>query len=344
MSSSTLFGALVVALAGFLIGTSAWPIKVLRKYEFEHWLFVGEFLGLVVFPWTITLAFCPHAFAAYRSVEQSILIKSNIFALCWGIANVLCCLCYVRIGVALTGAVLAGLGVSVGVTMPMLIKGTGLFSKAPAIWSPAGRIVLVGVAVMLIGVALSSAAGFGRDHILNKQHKTQGNFLIWLILTSIAGILSCGLSFAFVYSQGPVVEALKAQGAASTPATFGVWAIGLMGGALVNILYPAYLMTKHKSWHILVDNTGDFLLASCIGVTLVITVVLMGKGMLMLGAMGASVGFGIQQALQMLGCQSLGFVSGEWKGIHGKPVKMMQAAIATLIIATLIMAYGNSLL
>lgn len=344
MNTSTLLGALVVALAGFLIGTSAWPIKVMRKYEVEHWLFIGQLLGLVILPWTITLAFCPHAFTAYRSVEPSVLIKSNLFALSWGIANVMCGLCYARIGVALTGAVLAGLGVSVGVTMPMLVKGTGLFNKAPAIWSPAGRIVLVGVAIMLVGVALSATAGFGRDRVLKKQQKTQGSFLSGLIMAAIAGVLSCGLSFAFVYSQGPVVEALKAQGAGGTAATFGVWAIGLLGGALINILYPAYLMTKRKNWYILIDNTGDILLASCIGVTLVITVVLMGKGMLLLGAMGASVGFGIQQALQMLGCQSVGFISGEWKGIHGKPIKMMYAAIATLVIATLIMAYGNSLL
>lgn len=344
MSTSTLLGALVVALAGFLIGTSAWPIKVMRKFEVEHWLFVGQLTGLVILPWTITLAFCPHAFAAYRNVEPVILIKSNLFALSWGIANVMCGLCYVRIGVGLTGAILTGLGVSVGVTMPMLVKGTGLFNKAPSICSPAGCIVLVGVAVMLAGVALSSAAGFGRDRVLNKLQKKQGNFLGGLIMASIAGVLSCGLSFAFVYSQGPVIEALKAQGAGETAATFGVWAIGLLGGALINVLYPAYLMTTHKNWHVLIYNGKDALLASCIGITLIITVVLTGRGMLLLGALGASVGFGIQQAMQMLGCQSVGFVSGEWKGVHGKPVKMMYAAIATLVIAALIMAYGNSLI
>ena len=36
----------------------------------------------------------------------------------------------------------------------------------------------------------------------------------------------------------------------------------------------------------------------------------MGKGMLLLGVLGASVGFGIQQAMQMTGTQLLGFISG----------------------------------
>ena len=56
---------------------------------------------------------------------------------------------------------------------------------------------------------------------------------------------------------------------------------------------------------------------------------------------GASVGFGIQQAMQMIGSQSVGFIGGEWRGIQGKPRNQMYAAIALLILATIIMAWGN---
>ncbi len=45
----------------------------------------------------------------------------------------------------------------------------------------------------------------------------------------------------------------------------------------------------------------------------------MGKGMLLLGAApGASVGWGIQQAMQMAGTQMLGFASGEWRGVRDR--------------------------
>ena len=45
----------------------------------------------------------------------------------------------------------------------------------------------------------------------------------------------------------------------------------------------------------------------------------------------------------MLGNQALGFISGEWKGVPGTPRKLMYAAIAVLILAALVMAYGNTL-
>jgi hypothetical protein len=65
--------------------------------------------------------------------------------------------------------------------------------------------------------------------------------------------------------------------------------------------------------------------------------------MLLLGALGGSIGWGIQQAMQMTGSQALGFVSGEWRGVHGRPRKQMLLAIAILIVAAAILAYGSTL-
>ena len=112
---------------------------------------------------------------------------------------------------------------------------------------------------------------------------------------------------------------------------------------MLNAIYPAYLITKKKSWRVLGESWKEFALAVIIGLNMALGVVLMGKGMVMLGALGASVGFGIQQASQMLGGQAVGFVSGEWRGVFGTPRRGMYAAIGVLIIAALIMAYGNTL-
>ncbi|MBS1850082.1 MAG: hypothetical protein JST79_04170 [Acidobacteria bacterium] len=344
MATATLIGALIVVLAGLVQGSGAWPMKFMRKFQFEHWWFVAMLIGLVIAPWVITLLFCPNVVDAYRSIDVSTLLKANAFALAWGIANVLCGLCFVRIGIALTGGILTGLGVSVGVTLPMIVKGSGLFSEAPDIGSAAGKTVLLGVAVMLAGVVVAALAGFGRDRELQKTNQPRtGSFLGGLVMVVIAGALSAGISLAFVYSQGPIVSAMTARGAGEIPANFAVWAIGLLGGALVNVTYPAYLMTKNKSWHVLWESSGELGLAVLIGINFIIGVALMGKGMLLLGPLGASVGFGVQQAMQMVGSQTVGFASGEWRGVLGTPRHQMYVAIALLIVAAMVMAFGNTL-
>jgi L-rhamnose-H+ transport protein len=343
MSLTEILGILLVSIAGLVMGSAGWPIKIMRKFQYEHWGFVYCLFGIVILPWIITMLFCPHALTAYGTIDRMILLKSNLWSMGWGVANVLCGLCFVRIGFSLTGGILTGLGVSLGVAIPMVFKASGLFKNAPDLTSPAGLAVLAGVAVMVIGVVLVSLAGFGRDKVLGKLQSTSGNFGVGFIMAIIAGVLSCGISFAFVYSQGPIVEAMKAQGAKEIPANFSVWAVGLLGGAAINVLYPAYLMTKHKSWHVLRENINEVFLSLIMGVNFCVAVSLMGKGMLMLGVLGASVGFGVQQAMQMAGTQGVGFISGEWRGVSGTPRRQIYYAITVLIVAALIMAYGNSL-
>jgi hypothetical protein len=341
MTTSTIVGVGLVALAGLLTGSGSWPFKLMRQFRFEHWFFVGMIVGLWILPWAITLLFCPRPFEAYATVPRSALIVSNLFATGWGVANVLCGLCFVRIGVALTGAILTGLGVSVGVALPMIFKGTGKFQNAPDLGSPASRWILGGVAVMLVGVVVAAMAGFGRDRVLQKRQERSGQFLGGLIMTVIAGVLSCGMALAFVYSQGPVVEAMTKNGAGHIAANFAVWAAGLFGGALVNVLYPAYLLSRNKSWGVLTQSWKELALAALIGLNLTLAVSMMGLGMLMVGALGASVGFGIQQAMQIVGGQGLGFISGEWRGISGWPRRQMYAAIAIILVAAVLMALGS---
>jgi hypothetical protein len=438
MTWEMLLGVFIVAVGGLFMGAGAWPMKLMRTFQFEHWWFLAVLIGLLIGPWTITLIAYPHAFEVYRdpSVLRT-LILSNLLAFCWGIANILCGLCYVRIGIALTQAILTGLGVSVAVTAPLVFKGSGLFKDAPGISSPAGMTVLVGVGVMLIAVVLASLAGFGRDRKLAKLQQPSGSFLGGLMMTVIAGVFSAGLWLAFIYSQGPIVSrivVLEAGGklqlavaenqalskdysiapdgtitlaGANQPipvagmtakaaadkiagvlnlleqphlkpdakptdwidiivgsvgpspqpetnsrvrveysniwAIFAVWAAAAFSGAMLNLFYPMYLMTKNKSWGILTKSWKEVALTVIMGVQTIIAIGLPGKGMIMLGTLGASIGAGIQQAMQMVGGQGTGFISGEWRGIHGTPRRQMCGAIVLLILAAIIMAVSNTL-
>jgi hypothetical protein len=164
----TVVGIVLVAVGGLITGGGGFPIKLMRVFQFEHFWFVGVLSGLVIAPWAITLVAFPHVFEACRDLPAATLVLSNLLALIWGVANILCGLCLLRIGFALTQALVAGLGVCVGVTIPMIFKATGSFRDAPDLTSKAGLIVLSGVGVMLIGVILASLAGFGRDRGLKK--------------------------------------------------------------------------------------------------------------------------------------------------------------------------------
>lgn len=339
---NTMLGAIVVGLAGLLMGGGVWPFKLMRKYQFEHWWFVAMIVGLVIVPWSIVLLGCDHPGEALLRVPLSAVIIGNLFAVGWGIATMLCGLCYVHIGVALTGAILSGMGVSVGAILPLVFKGSGLFRNAPSLGSAAGLMVVLGVCVMLVGIGFGALAGFGRERQLRHTQKTSGNFTVWLLVSVVAGVLSSFMCFAFVYSQDSIVACFSPSDSGSIPATFAVYALVLLSGAVINIGYATYLLTRNRSWGVLFQSGHDFLLTLIIGVSLSMAVAFAGKGMLLLGTLGASVGWGIQQAMQMTGMQLLGFISGEWRGIHGAPRRQIYVAIALFFCAVFIMAYGNT--
>jgi hypothetical protein len=142
--------------------------------------------------------------------------------------------------------------------------------------------------------------------------------------------------------QSEINAAVRVE-SANIWAIFPVWAVGLLGGAVVNLVYPIYLLTKNKSWLVFVTNGRDLGLSVLIGAQFCLALVLIGKGMVLLGVLGASIGAGIQQAMQMVGGQGLGFLSGEWREVYGRPRIQMYLAIATLLVATLVMAYSHSL-
>jgi L-rhamnose-H+ transport protein len=337
---NTFLGIVIVILAGLSVGASPWPIKCMRRFQFEHWSFIAMFVGLVG-TWAVTLLACPDAIGAYQSVGWGVLAKSNLFSLSWGVANVLFMFCVARIGVSLAMGILSGIGVSVGVLIPMVFKGSGAFQNAADLWSRTGAIVVAGVVVMVLGVTLLSTAGLLREQKGESQQPSRA-FRVGLLLIDLGGVLSAGISFAFVYSQDPIITAMKARGASDIPANVAVWAAGLFAGVLINVLWPAWLMTRNKSWAVLFEAPGEIPLAAIFGLMLFTGFGLMGKGMLLLGALGASVGFGIQQSMQVLGSQAVGLIAGEWRGAGRKVITIFVLAIVALLLATAIMSIGNA--
>jgi hypothetical protein len=446
-------GVILVVVGGLIMGAGAWPMKLMRTFQFEHWWFLSVFFGLFFFPWSFTLIFYPNIFDIFRdaTVLSDLALASGL-ALAWGVANLLCGMCYVRIGIALTQAILSGLGASVVVILPLIIKAPGILGNAPDLNSYPGAVILCAIGVLLVAVVFASLAGFGRDRVLQKMQATSGSFTVGFIMAVVAGITSAGLWLAFNFGEAPIlsrickVEAgkmielgfgkdvrlldkysvseedeeaalltkaskkgdhksqeeavakvakklsgkymVEVDGTVALPgiapvkivgqfakdasetiagamgmsgdadkeltnpislrtidvfAAFPVWALVACSGALLNLIYPMIIMTKNKSWGVLLTNWPEFGLTLIMGIQTALALTLPGKGILMMGALGGAIGNGIQQAMQMAGGQGVGFISGEWKGVYGKPRWQLFVAIALLLVASYILIYSKSL-
>jgi len=345
MESSTLLGFVLVVIAGLGTGSCLWPMRLIRGFRFEQCWFIAMLLGLLLIPWCIVLGAIRDPWTAYAAVGTERLVISNLFAVGWGIANVLAGICVLRIGFSLGGSILTGVGLMVSVLVPMIFP--SMFSKAPALMSSAGQMIMLSMAVILVGVVLSAMAGFGRERAIRARAEpvrwASGGFLGGLLLTILAGVLSAGMQLANAYGHDAIVSQMTERGVDLIPREMSFWAVGLLGGALVNVLYPTVLMSAKRSWHVLLEHPREILLSLVIGAQIMLAFALFGYGRTQMGRFGDSQAPGVQLAMQIIGGLVVGFLAGEWRNVPGKPQIQICAAIVVLVVGAVLMTYARTL-
>lgn len=338
MDTVAMTGVGLVLLAGVLSGASPAPLKAMRGFAFEHWSLLAAVAGQVALPWAAAWILCPDLGAALASVDPGALATANLLSAAWGVAAVLYGLSLVRIGFGLSVGLLTGIGLPIGVLLPLLWRGSGDFAQAPGLASASGIAIACGTALMLVAVACFAGAGMRRDAACAAR---KGSLRGGLAMAVAAGILQAGLGLAFVYTQGPIGDALRSRGAGEAAAGIGVWAATLPGGAAVGIAYAVWLLCVRRSWRVLATSPRDWGLALAMGAMFFLFLVCLGAGMCRLGALGASIGFGLYQIAQLGAAQAVGLLSGEWRGVPPDARRRLWSAIALACVAVIAMAAGR---
>ena len=334
-------GLALVLVSGVMAGSALSPIKFIQRYRFEQYWLIYALSGTVIIPWTLALIATPHLFTIFE-LPWRILLVPPVFALSWGVASMLGGLCVSRIGLSLTYALIIGIGASAGSVVPLL------YFSPRTLRTPAGHCILLGIAVMLGGLALVTWAGLQKESQMlgaevpeHRSRVSRRSYLVWVVIAIAAGLLSAGLNFSFAFSRD-IAAAAQAAGASATTATYVVWAIAMLGGMLPNLVYPCVLCIRNRSWNAFLSSPRrDFVLSVLLGMLFMGSTVLYGLGAVRLGLLGTSVGWGIMQIMQIVIGNVSGFLTGEWNKIEPSSVRWMLAGIGVLVVASTIMAYGN---
>jgi len=340
MTEVQFVGLFLSICAGISIGLVAAPVKFMKNYRYEHWAFIYALFGLIIFPWLLSLICCENLFAALAEVPFVVYFKANICSFAWGIANILCCLCFIRIGVSLSVGILTGVGLPIGIFLPMIIKGSGEFSQAPSLLSPEGIKLMCITGVIMLAVFFMAKAGLAKEKSQQNTPMPSNGFKLGLIMSIIAGVLQTGLSFAFVYSQGPLVSSLQKHGVSEFGATAATWSVALLGGGIISVLYPLFLICKNKNIYTFLSRK-DFCLSIIMPVCLLSLLICLGNGMRLLGPLGASIGFGLYQSMQLIASQLVGLLFGEWSKTCGRTKFYMGSAVFLVLFSVTIMAMNK---
>jgi L-rhamnose-H+ transport protein len=333
--SSLVTGILLAALGGVFSGMFALPMKLMRKWKWEHIWLAYSLVGMVIVPWTFAIASTPQLGKVIAAAPLPLICG---FGFCWGLGSVFFGLGLDRLGLGLGLALMMGIIAGVGSLVPLLVKHPEMLLQRQ------GLFILTGNAILIAGISFCAIAGSLRQ----KQQQAAAadrprhSLISGFFIAIMAGLFSSMLNFSFAFSQDAQQRAVE-LGASSTMASMSVWALAVSAGFLVNLVYCLWLIRKSGWSPYRLPGTALYWLGALVmGILWFGQIVSYGIGASYLGASGPVVGWPILMGGTIVTSNVLGWITGEWKGTGSKCWTNLVFGILAIIIAMVVIAQGNA--
>jgi len=330
--NQSVIGILLLILAGAMNGSFTLPMKFTRKWAWENTWHVWTIFALCVFPSVLAVLTVPSLGRVYADAGSGPIAIAAGCGAGWGVSQVFFGLAVDAIGIALAFSVILGISAAVGALIP-------LFTTAGAFTSQ-GIAVVGGVALVIVGVLVCAKAGRSREAALGKGPAGKPSLAKGLLFCTFSGFGSALVGLGLQYGSR-LADVAKAAGASETWKNNAIWLPLMVAGAVPNLIYCIYLMIRNKTGSRLgASGTGGYwFLAAIMAVCWFGSTVMYGVSKNILGTV---VAWPAYMSLIVITAMVLGVGTGEWKGSGRKPLQVMFAGLAVLVLSIVVLSLATS--
>ncbi|MDN4069368.1 L-rhamnose/proton symporter RhaT [Paenibacillus vini] len=340
-----IYGFLLLLVACFFQGSFGLGMKKYQPFSWEAFWVVFSVIGILLIPIGWTWLEVPEFMTYVRETPSKVLWLASFCGLLWGISSILFGKAVDSIGVSLTYGVNMGISASAGSLIPLLIFGN----------IPVARsfiLLLAGMVIMLVGVVVITKAGLDKEKSFKEQLQqgqtggakaTDKPLSKGLIMASIAGLGSAAMNIGFSYAN-QTLDIAAEHGVSEMSASLIPWVITLSGGFVANFLYAFIMLIKNRTYRDYVAPGSGKAYAKAI-VTSFVWFFALGfyaKATVMLGPIGASVGWLAFNGLALIVSNAWGLKDGEWKGF-AKSKNLLLKGNVILIASWIVVGIANGL-
>ena len=335
--SSTVSGLIFVTVAGIANATFALPMKFARRWAWENIWLAWTLMALVLLPVIAAIASIPSLGVVYRDVGAGAIAVVMLCGTGWGLAQVLFGLSIDAIGIGLTFSIVLGVSAAVGSLIPLIRlqhASTGFAMAGP---------ILLGVSLVLTGVFVCAVAGRMRERTQGRSEAKNKSFRVGLAMALCSGLCAASMNFGVAFGE-PLLLSAAAHGAAAQQVVNAVWLPLLIAGAIPNIAYCLYLLSRQRTWvNFRSQETPAYLaLAMVMAILWFFSTALYGVATTRLGELGAVVGWPVFMSLIVVTAGILGMITGEWKHSGMKPLALQMAGMLLLVMAVVMLSRAQS--
>jgi L-rhamnose-H+ transport protein len=274
-----------------------------------------------------------------------------LFGLLWGVGGLTFGLTMRYLGLSLGMAIVLGLCAAFGTLIPPLF--TGEFASK-VLGTTSGRIILMGVAVCLAGIAVAGMAGVAKERATSLAERraviAEFNLRKGIAVATLSGVMSA--CFAYGLAAGDPIRTLTL--AKGTPALWQglpVLVVVLVGGFVTNFVWSVFLNIRNSSGHeYLASRSGKFavpllnnyLFCALAGCTWYMQFFFYTMGETQMGIYKFS-SWTLHMASIIIFSSLWGLGLKEWKGAGPVALRLLFVSLALLVLSTVIVGYGNYL-
>ena len=338
-----------LAAASFYI-----PYRRVKRWAWETYWLAGGVFSWIVAPWVMAWLLVPDVPGAIRATPPRSLLWAFVFGALWGLGGLTFGLAVRYLGIALGVAVALGLCNAFGTLVPPIVSG----DFAAIAGSRSGQVILAGIAVSLVGIAVSGLAGVSKERELSAAEKQAAvpefDFAKGMLVATFCGIMSA--CFAYGLAAGaPLAQVTRAQLLASNRSdlwqNLPVLIVVLAGGFITNFVWCVILNVRNRTSHQYFNLRGsageepapllnNYAFSALAGVVWYLQFFFYSMGETQMGRYGFS-SWTLHMASIIIFSTLWGIALEEWRGTRARTHRLIATGLTLLIASTLIVGYGN---
>ncbi len=341
-----LLGTAFHAVGAFSAAICYTPQKRVHGWSWQsYWLVQAAFCWFIL-PILGAWLTIPDLAAVLREAPQGAMFAAFALGTAYGIGGTAFGMAIRHIGFSLTYAIAIGLSTVLGTLLPPLVAGTlgATLSKPGAGW------VMGGIAIGLLGIAFTGAAGRMKERDLSATASLAGFSLTrGLLLSLLAGVLSAVYGFALAAGE-PIADVATAHGAGVFRGNV-VYIFANTGAFLSTAVYCLWLHWRHRTLAEVVElpagsvkaslpvNWAMAILTGCLWYS---QFFFYNLGHVRMGAYQFT-SWAIHMIMLILFSIIVGVALREWRGARPRTQAAVSLAFVVLVGAVLSLTYGNHL-
>ncbi len=247
MSVNPFLGVFFHWVGGLAAGSFYVPYRGVKKWAWEVYWLVGGVFSWLVAPWVLASINTHDLLAVLGETSASTFGWTWFWGAMWGLGGLTFGLTMRYLGMSLGMAVALGFCAVFGTLMPPIFHGE---FASKVLGTGSGQVILFGVAVCVVGIAITGWAGMSKEQEMTEEQKKavikEFSFGKGILVAIFSGVMSACFAYA-LDAATPIAEASLAHG---TPA---IWTglpkliVVLLGGFTANFIWCVSLNLRNKT-------------------------------------------------------------------------------------------------